>query len=623
MRPRAASTAVVLSLLLAVGVGAATATFYESYERGVRLEQEGHWAEARTAFLAAVEQRPKAGRHVRTYGLNFLDVYDPYLHLVRVEIHLGLLDEAAAHLERARRAGVSSPAQLRRATRRLVAARRAAAASRMPSPAPATRAPLPPRTVTERPTPQATPTPAPAMLRVEASIPGATVTLDQQWIGQTPVTIPTTPGSHVVLVEAPGRAPYRTTVSTRRGQTARVSAVLGAPRRKAPAAHRTAPPVAPRVAPTRRVAPSPTPELTAASSPTPHPPAARPTAAVGRTKPKPRTTDHTTLWLGAGVALLLVVAFVLAIRRRASASRVADEEAVSPAIPTSVDMDSLTTRLLPRCEPLPEDAPHELGSYQLLGVLGRGGMATTYLGLRRRDRLPVAVKVPHPHILRDASSRERFLREGRLGATLHHPNIVRIFEAGQGGDRPFIAMELLEGQSLEDRIREGRLPLRETVEILRGIAEALDYAHMKGVVHRDLKPENIWITRKGVVKVMDYGIAHLTAQQGLTMDGTYLGTPYYSAPELVKGRFDHRSDLYSLGIILYRLLTGRLPFTGKTPFELFDQHRSEPLPPIPEELQLPRAVLDILKRLTAKDPQDRFPSAEKLLVSIRAVLNTL
>ena len=167
-------------------------------------------------------------------------------------------------------------------------------------------------------------------------------------------------------------------------------------------------------------------------------------------------------------------------------------------------------------------------------------MGTTYAARRLRDGFPVALKVPHEHILEEPEFVERFLREGALGAMLHHPNIVRIYEAGEHAGRPFIAMEIVPGTTLERILRkEQRLPLARALHVARGIALALDYAHMKGIVHRDLKPENVMILPDGEVKVMDYGIARRMDVSGLTATDAYLGTPNYSAPESltpVRGR---------------------------------------------------------------------------------------
>jgi serine/threonine-protein kinase len=295
---------------------------------------------------------------------------------------------------------------------------------------------------------------------------------------------------------------------------------------------------------------------------------------------------------------------------------------VTASLPAE-DLEGAPTVRMARTAPLPEGTRSDFGTYRLSGLLGVGGMARTYLGVRRRDGLPVAIKVPHEHLLTDGDSSERFLREGRLGATLHHPNIVRIYEAADLGGRPFIAMELLEGETLEAALhREGALAVERALGVARGIAQALDYAHLKGVVHRDLKPDNVMLLSSGEVKVMDYGIARVLGSPGVTATGTYLGTPVYSSPESLRAKeVDHRSDLYSLGIILYHMVAGKVPFSSTDPLELLTMHVREPLPPLPDGL--PPPVGEIVGRLTAKSPGDRYPSAEMLLRDLDRLLNSL
>jgi tetratricopeptide (TPR) repeat protein len=264
-----------------------------------------------------------------------------------------------------------------------------------------------------------------------------------------------------------------------------------------------------------------------------------------------------------------------------------------------------------------------LGGYRLTGILGRGGMGTTYRAVRERDGTAAAVKVPHEGWRADASFLARFLREGKLGEQLHHPRIVRIFEAGEEGGQPFLAMELLQGKTLKQLLREeAPLALRRALEMARDIAEALDYAHAKGVVHRDLKPENIMVMGDGVLKVMDFGIARVAGEAGLTASHSFLGTPLYAAPEMVEAkRIDHRADLYALGIILFEMLEGTVPFTADSPYRVLKMHVEEPLPSgsaLPRPV--PPAVWQVVERLSAKDPNDRYPTAAALLVELNRLL---
>lgn len=263
------------------------------------------------------------------------------------------------------------------------------------------------------------------------------------------------------------------------------------------------------------------------------------------------------------------------------------------------------------------------GEYRLLDQLGKGGMASVFRAERRGE--VVALKRPLPSLLEDPEFLERFLREAEIGRTLHHPNIIRIFERGDVDGVPYFTMELVEGETLQAHVRrEGALPPRHAASVVSQVAEALDYAHLKGVVHRDLKPSNIMIADGGTVKVMDYGIARARRFEGLTVTGAFLGTPDYVAPETAEGRStDARSDLYALGVIFYEILTGRRPFVGDTPFATLRKHCTEP--PTPPSLILPgtpRALEAIILRLLRKDPGDRYPGAEELLIELREFLTS-
>ncbi len=262
------------------------------------------------------------------------------------------------------------------------------------------------------------------------------------------------------------------------------------------------------------------------------------------------------------------------------------------------------------------------GDYLLLDQLGKGGMATVYKAERNGEH--VALKRPLAAFLEDREFRERFLREAEIGRTLHHPNIIRIFERGHVGGVPYFTMELVVGKTLQAHVRrEGALAGKAATRLVAQVAEALDYAHLKGVVHRDLKPSNIMILEDGTVKVMDYGIARARRFEGLTVTGSFLGTPDYVAPETAEGKAtDARSDLYSLGVVFYEVLTGRRPFVGDTPFATLSKHVSEPpTPPSVVAPGVPREVEAIVLRLLAKDPNDRYAGAEELLIALRDYLN--
>lgn len=252
------------------------------------------------------------------------------------------------------------------------------------------------------------------------------------------------------------------------------------------------------------------------------------------------------------------------------------------------------------------------GDYSLVRRIGKGGMAVVYEALRRGEEL--ALKRPLAGFLDDDRFRERFLREAELGRTLHHPNIIRIFDRGQVGETPYFAMELIRGETLQTQLdREGRLDVTEAVRLTRQVAEALDYAHNKGVIHRDLKPSNIMIQGSGAVKVMDYGIARAQHMEGLTTTGAFLGTPSYVAPETVEAASQPASDVYSLGVVFFEMVTGSLPFQGDTAFAVLRGHCTTP-PPAPSSLNyaLPAELDKLVLRLLSKAPSDR-PTAEELL----------
>jgi serine/threonine protein kinase len=269
-----------------------------------------------------------------------------------------------------------------------------------------------------------------------------------------------------------------------------------------------------------------------------------------------------------------------------------------------------------------EGSGESFGEYVLTAQLGRGGMAAVYRAERNGEAC--ALKLPLAGLLEDPHFRERFLREAAIGRTLHHPNIVRILEQGEVDGIPFFTMELVPGTTLQDLLRRRRtLPVREATRLVAEVAEALDYAHLKGVVHRDLKPSNIMVTPEGTAKVMDYGIARARRFDGLTVTGAFMGTPDYVTPEAAEGRpVDLRSDLYSLGVVFYEALTGVRPFAADTPFATIRRHCDEPpRPPSEHRPEIPRELEAIVLRLLAKAPEDRYPGAEELLVDLRGFLN--
>jgi serine/threonine-protein kinase len=249
-------------------------------------------------------------------------------------------------------------------------------------------------------------------------------------------------------------------------------------------------------------------------------------------------------------------------------------------------------------------------------------MASVYKAERAGEMS--ALKRPLALLLDDREFLERFLREAEIGRALNHPNIVRILSRGKVDDVPYFTMELLPGQTLQAYLGSSGAPEpRIAAMIMAQVAEALDFAHSKGVIHRDLKPSNIMLLRDGTAKVMDFGIAQARRFEGLTATGAFLGTPDYVAPEVIEGKgAEPRSDLYSLGAVFYELLTGRRLFTGETAFAVLKKHVGEEAPR-PSEFQpaIPPELDALVRRLLAKSPEARPASTEELVVALRDWLN--
>ena len=270
-----------------------------------------------------------------------------------------------------------------------------------------------------------------------------------------------------------------------------------------------------------------------------------------------------------------------------------------------------------------------LGRYEILEELGRGAMGIVYKGRDPKlDRLTAIKTIRFTDDFDEdqaAKIREQFYREAEVVAKLSHPNIVTIYDVGEDLDLSYLAMEYLEGESLEAFARkEQLLPIRKTIDVTAQVCDALAYAHGHGIVHRDIKPANIMILKNGLVKVTDFGIARATASSK-TRTGVIKGTPYYMSPEQISGmKVDGRSDIFSLGIVFYQLLTGELPFGGENLAAIMYQITTvEPEPPTKYNPKIYKAAVAILNRALEKSLESRYPTAKQMGDHLRLLAQKL
>lgn len=261
--------------------------------------------------------------------------------------------------------------------------------------------------------------------------------------------------------------------------------------------------------------------------------------------------------------------------------------------------------------------------YEIIKKIGDGGMAFVY---EARDKLlnrTVAIKVLRPEFVDDEEFLTKFKREAEAVASLSHPNIVNVYDVGEDGKVHYIVMELIEGQNLKDIIKnEGTLDEYTALDIAKQIAKALGAAHRKGIIHRDIKPHNILISNEGrIVKVADFGIAKAVSSSTITSTGSVIGSVHYFSPEQAKGKFvSNTTDLYSLGIVLYEMIIGRVPFTGESPISIALQHINEEIEFTQEEkVAIPQSVRNIIKKLTSKSSDDRYQGADELIEDIEYI----
>lgn len=267
-----------------------------------------------------------------------------------------------------------------------------------------------------------------------------------------------------------------------------------------------------------------------------------------------------------------------------------------------------------------------IGDYQVVDVLGAGGMGKVYKVRNVISDRVEAMKVLLPDLAAMPELADRFLREIKVLAMLEHPNIAQLRTAVRAGNQLLMVMEFVNGETLDHRLRQGPLPLPQALDYIGQVLSALDFAHSHGVVHRDIKPANMMLTQAGVVKLMDFGIAKATADHKLTMTGTTMGSVYYMSPEQIQGAatLDGRADLYSVGVTLYELVTGKRPFDGESQYSIMAAHLEKaPVPPITLDPRLPQALNDVILMAVAKSPTARFQTAGAFRNALLSVAKTV
>jgi len=593
--------------------------WHEAYRDGVKALSAGQAQRAVSLLEYAVSQRSQPGRNVITYGTNVEARYYPYLRLAEAYLRLNDVGGARSALKRSERWG-SEPAAERA---RLAAQVEEAAARAAPTPAaPATATPPPqpsptvaaPERVPETPSvpPPASPTPAAAAPAARGQKPAAPPRLTTP-APSPPAGIPGHPShpppaddgeacSLEIVSQPPGAAVYLDdeligTTDPEWGRLLKTGVPAGRHRlRLSRDGHAD---VVEEI------------ELRAGAL-----------ADFRRRLPAAGESFPARVVIFAAVVLVLLALTAWALRRPHPAAPL-----FTPARLGRLESTPTPARVTPSGPGSPgvvRDAQgvDHFGEYRLLEQLGRGGMASVYKAERRGELY--ALKRPLPAFLEEPEFLERFLREAEIGRTLHHPNIVRILERGEVGGVPYFTMELIAGETLQSRLqRGGALEPRAAAALVAQVAEALDYAHLKGVVHRDLKPSNIMVLADGTARVMDYGIARARRFEGLTVTGAFLGSPEYVAPETIDGKpTDARSDLYSLGVVFYEALTGRRPFSADTPFAILRKHLNEtPTRPTLLRPGLPPELERIVLRLLSKRAEERHPGADELVIELRDFLN--
>jgi serine/threonine-protein kinase len=265
-----------------------------------------------------------------------------------------------------------------------------------------------------------------------------------------------------------------------------------------------------------------------------------------------------------------------------------------------------------------------VGPYRVIEQLGSGGMATVFKSYHASLDRYVAIKVLHPAFKADPQFFERFKREARIVAKLEHPNIIPVYDFNEHQGEPYLVMRFVEGDTLKPKMKGQPMPPTEVMRLIRPVCEALAYAHRQGVLHRDIKPSNIMVTKDESIFVTDFGLARMVeAGESTLSQDMMVGTPQYISPEQAQGikDLDGRTDIYSLGVVLYEMLTGRVPFSADTPFATVHDHIYTPLPP-PSSInpEIDPAIERMLLKALAKDPEDRYATANDLLEALETTL---
>src|SRR5215831_13743398 len=273
---------------------------------------------------------------------------------------------------------------------------------------------------------------------------------------------------------------------------------------------------------------------------------------------------------------------------------------------------------------MPFAVGENVGPYRITARLGQGGMATVYRAYHANLDRYVAIKVLHPALKEDNQFLARFQREAQIVAKLEHPNIVPTYDYSEHNGEPYLVMKFIEGETLKSRLESQPLSLDETLRVMSAVAQALTYAHEQGILHRDIKPSNVLLERGVTPYLADFGLARMaTAGESTLSQDMMLGTPQYISPEQAQGikDLDASTDIYSLGVVLYELVVGRVPFNADTPYAIVHDHIFSPLPmPSKVNPQVPQTVEKVLLKTLAKNREDRYPSAVSMVDAFRTAV---